>query len=115
LISKRLRNKIIKIHKKGVVVHIMSEKFRITFEVPKTLVDYVDEVCVNKSTEIMKWNRSSYLRKLIIEDRDATMKELKESKELKWTLPKEKVKQQQNNEDNYDQYGDLLDLSGYKR
>jgi hypothetical protein len=90
-------------HKKGVEDKIMSDRIRVTFEIPKTLLEFVDQECENKSTEIMKLTRSSFLRKLIIEARDGK-KEQKEKSHLKWELPKENSK---------DEYGDFLDLSGY--
>lgn len=91
---------------KGVEVKNMSDRVRVTFEIPKKLLEYVDNECEKKSTEIMKWNRSSFLRKLIIEARDGKKEEKKET--LKWNLPKE-------TNNNKDEYDDLLDLSGYKK
>lgn len=77
----------------------MSERVRVTFEVPKTLLEYVDKECKKKSTEVMKWNRSSFLRKLIIDARDGGRKESKH-------------KEDNNVEDDFN---DFLDLSGYKK
>ena len=90
----------------------MSDRVRVTFEIPKKLLEFIDDVCAKKSTEIMRLTRSSYLRKLIIEDRDGK----KEQKHLKWELPKERIRKQEEIDTDEDcGYDDLLDLSGYKR
>jgi metal-responsive CopG/Arc/MetJ family transcriptional regulator len=86
----------------------MSDRVRVTFEIPKKLLEFVDNECSKKSTEIMKWNRSSFLRKLIIEARDGVKTEGKKDQTLKWNLPKE-------SNSSKDEYGDFLDLSGYKK
>lgn len=83
----------------------MSDRVRITFEIPKTLLEFVDNEVRKKSTEIMKCNRSLFLRQLIIEARDKA----KEGKEyIKWNLPKD-------SNDYKNGYDDLLNLSGYNK
>lgn len=86
----------------------MSEKVRITFEVPKTLVEFIDKECKRKSTEVMNWKRSSYLRQLIIEARDGKI-ELEKSKQI------QKEDQQNNELNGNDYFDDLLNVSGYKK
>ena len=48
----------------------MSDRVRVTFEISKSLQDYIDKECEKKSNDAVKITRSTFLRQLIAEARD---------------------------------------------